>query len=515
MLRYPVLALLCLGVLAGCDMGGGQPLAIATRGAAVGTVFMDRNGNDAFDPTVDRPSAGVKVVLLAGERDTVATAVTDAGGSATMPEIPVGSYELRVDPAALGDSMTVTGSLPAVVVRASDTTRASIALAPPLVPADTFAELAEGKLVSVRGQALNRLGIFADSSVHLVDATGTLRIVGLPGPAVDAGDSLRVLGRVAIRNGHRVLSPTNVVVGGTGPLPEPTPVGGTGAARSADGGRLDAALVTLTKEAEIIDAASIAGGDLRLLVDDGSGALEVILSGRAGITLDDPPLPGATVKLTGLLVPDDRGNWTLKPRNSGDITVRIRTVPVDSVRGFPAGRAVAVQAVALNGWNTFGDGSLHVADGSGHALRAVHVVTAFVFAGDSVRLVGTVALRDGQTVLDQVTSTKYGAGHLPPALSLTTQQAARAQRATGAPVGSADAALVKVIATVVRDTTVAPARIGLNDGSGFLSVAVGGNTGIPDGWMTVGDTFTVTGVLVPNGNGWVLRPRSPADIVAR
>jgi hypothetical protein len=514
MLRYPVLALLCLVALTGCDMGGGQPLAIATEGAAVGTVFIDRNGNDAPDPAVDLPFVGAKVLLLAG-RDTVATAVTDSSGNAVMPEIPVGSYELRVDPAALGDSMTVTRSVPTLVVRASAVTVTSIALAPPLVPADTLAGLAEGKRVSVRGQALNRLGIFADSSVHLVDATGTLRVVGLPGPAVNSGDSLLVLVRVAIRDGHRVLSPTSVVVRGTGPLPEPTPVEGTAVAHGADGGRLDAALVTLAKEAEIIDAASLPGGDLRLLVDDGSGALEVVLSGRAGITLDDPPLPGAAVKLTGLLVPDGQGGWTLRPRNSGDIAVRIRTVPVDSVRSIPAGRAVAVQAVALNAWNAFGDGSLHVANASGQALRAVRVATAFVFAGDSVRLVGTVALLNGQTVLDQVTSTKYGVGHLPPALALTTQQAARARRAAGAPVGSADAALVKVSATVVRDTTVAPARIGLSDGSGFLAVAVGGNTGIPDGWMTVGDAFTVTGVLVPSGSAWVLRPRSPADIVAR
>lgn len=91
------------------------------------------------------------------------------------------------------------------------------------------------------------------------------------------------------------------------------------AAATADGGALDAALVRVDN-ATITDTATVAG-DVVLTVDDGSGAMEIVLDRDVGFIL---ALLGPTVVIdaTGLLVPTGSGSWQLKPRSRGDLVLQ-------------------------------------------------------------------------------------------------------------------------------------------------------------------------------------------------
>ena len=174
------------------------------------------------------------------------------------------------------------------------------------------------------------------------------------------------------------------------------------------------------------------------------------------------------------------------------------------------GRLVQIEGNALNGWITFGDASVHIVDPTG-SLRATEVANSTLFAGDSVRLVGRIAMRDGQTVLSSVTPTVLLPNRtLPAPVVLTTAQA---RTASG---GTRDAALVRIQNATIADTaTVAGVLIvGANDGSGRVEIAIRPSLGLLHSQFVPGATISATGLLVPVSGGatWQLRPRSQADL---
>ena len=63
------------------------------------------------------------------------------------------------------------------------------------------------------------------------------------------------------------------------------------------------------------------GGDFVMSVDDGSGALQVVVD--KDITFNLTPLVGGVViHVTGVLVPTGGGVWQFKPRSAGDAIVK-------------------------------------------------------------------------------------------------------------------------------------------------------------------------------------------------
>ena len=82
-----------------------------------------------------------------------------------------------------------------------------------------------------------------------------------------------------------------------------------------------------------------------------------------------------------------------------EVAISFPLLTVAEVLALPLGAKVFVNGIALNGRETFGDSTIHVADTSG-TLRAVRAGPGPIFPGDSIRIRGTVATRSGRVVVD-------------------------------------------------------------------------------------------------------------------
>ena len=394
--------------------------------------------------------------------------------------VPTGAGQWRLKPRADGD---ITVVVPVVTVAAARTT--------PL-----------GDEIVIVGVALSDRAAFGDQTVHFRDGSGSLRATGVATVLVFQGDSARFRGTVGVANGQRVLQAVTVTrVTNLGP-----PVAGdvaTATAASASGGTLDAALVRVTRA--VISARQLSPPDLLLTVSDGSGALAIVLDGDAGID-GTPYQAGAEIDVTGVLVPTGTGTWRLKPRGSGDLTIRVPVLTIGEARARSVGDTVVIRGVALHTFDIFADSSLHVADTSG-AMRTFLASTATVFLRDSLRVRGVVGSRLGQPVLNDATPLVVGTGTAPQSLTTT-------QVAAGAFGGRLDGALVQVTGTISTTMAGSDFVMTLNDGSGAVDVVLDGDITFSTGAYTNGTVVTARGVLVPSGviGRWVLKPRIQSDL---
>jgi uncharacterized repeat protein (TIGR01451 family) len=317
-----------VGVVSCKDASTVDVLTIDAAGAVFGTAFLDNNGNGILDAQ-DPPLPKVPVVLtVAGGGQVVSQATTDSLGSFVLTDIPVGSYELGLDASVLGDSLQAVGSGADLVIRRDSTTRVNFGVSFPVLTLDEVRTAEPGRRVFTSGIALNPRQPFGDGAVHLQTDTLFLRAVNVARATINTGDSVRMLGRVSVEEGEPVLddvTPFVLVSSATIPLPTET---GTAKAASADGGRLDAALVKI-RNAEISDTGTVAGA-FHFRADDGSGKVDVEL--RSFLLIDPTPVRPDTIvrvkELTGLLVPlkDETGavHWRIQPRGGGDVLLEVK-----------------------------------------------------------------------------------------------------------------------------------------------------------------------------------------------
>jgi hypothetical protein len=374
--------------------------------------------------------------------------------------------------------------------------------------------LPAGQTVIVVGVALNGSGTFSDTTVHLVDTAAAVRLTR-PQATVAFGDSVQITAVTASRAGQPTLdSATSSLFSAGHTLYGPTPL--TTAAAASAGSTRDAQLARVTN-ATISAASTVTLGGVSywsLTVSDGSGNLQVLLDPRAGFV--SPVVPGIyvagnTFNIVGLLVPTGTGSWLLKPRATGDLTLPVTSIR--AARGLPAGRTVAVVGVALNGWATFADTAVHLADTSG-AIRLTRLkVPPTPVTGDSIQVVAMTSSRAGQPTLDAGTPTALGTGQLPAAPAVTTLVA------SGAQGGALDAHLVVVNNATISDTTtfLGNFRMTVSDGSGNLTVQLDQRAGFtcqaPLCTYLPANTFNIIGVLTPTGTGsWMLKPRTATDL---
>lgn len=318
--------LLAVVAQAACgNAGTDRTVGITATGTVSGTIFLDANGSAAFDAG-DLPASDVRLALVTPlRRDTVRTAITDAEGRFRFDAVPVGSFEVVLDPASVGDSVEVQGVDGADVTISPEqvlelTGRLSY-------PARTAAQLRTdplGSRVFLSGVALHGYGIYSDTVLHVADTTGALRATRVRPSVVTTGDSVRLRGRLAERDGQRVLDDVTVFILGGSLLPT-APVVSTLQASNAAAGSLDAAVVRLL-DVPIVDTATVLGS-LRLRVDDGSGQLTVLLDRLADAAFRPPFVAGQwdagqRFDLVGVLVPLTPGTWALRPRNAFDLTPR-------------------------------------------------------------------------------------------------------------------------------------------------------------------------------------------------
>jgi len=174
-----------------------------------------------------------------------------------------------------------------------------------------------GRTVVVIGTALNDLNTFSDTTVHLADTSGAIRLTRLRA-SISARDSVKVKAVTAMRANEPVLDAGTTTPLGIGLLPQALGVT-TQQAASAKGGVIDAQLVQVLN-ATVSDTATVIGG-YQLTVSDGSGNLVVLLDQRIGFfPLPGQYVPNNTFNIVGVLVPTGTGTWMLKPRSAADLT---------------------------------------------------------------------------------------------------------------------------------------------------------------------------------------------------
>lgn len=312
---------------AGCARDGADDvLGITATGGVRGSVRFDADGSGTAT-AADVAMAGVRLRLLTPiARDTVLRGATAADGSFRFAGVPVGTYVLVVDSASLGD--TVAARVPAgvsVTVLPQDTATVDELLSFPTVTALAARALPVGTRVFVQGVALHARTTFSDTLLHVADTTAALRATRVRATPVVAGDGVRLRGRVAQRDGQPVLDDVSVFVLGDAGLPPTAPILTTDAAATAAAGTRDAALVRLLG-VSVVDTATVLG-NLQVTVNDGSGALVLVLDRAADAAFRPPFTPGAWTAgrlydVIGVLVPRSPGVWAVRPRSAFDLVAR-------------------------------------------------------------------------------------------------------------------------------------------------------------------------------------------------
>ncbi|HEX6135406.1 MAG TPA: carboxypeptidase-like regulatory domain-containing protein [Longimicrobiales bacterium] len=453
--------------------------------------------------------AGAAVIDTARVAGDLLLTVDDGSG----PLVVVLDRSIQFDPAQYVPGATFDGAgvlAPAPTGsawRLKPRERNEVTISFPTVLVSAARAMEVGRRVAVEGIALTGWATFGDSTVHLLDPTGSIRAVRVTGN-VAAGDSVRLLGTIDVRDGQPVLSSASATVldAGVGvPQPDSVP---TSTARSAAGGTRDAGQVRVG--GTVTGSQTLPSGDLLLTVNDGSGPLDVVFDVSVSRN-PGPYVPGALLRAAGVLVPTGSGTWQLKPRGPADATATYPTLTVAQARAAPVGQSAYIVGIALNGWATFGDSTVHLRDGTG-AIRTLRMPSATVFAGDSIQILGTADVRNGQPVMRalSVAVLLTGVGTGAPD-SMTTQTAATA----GAGARDADQAAVSgTISSIVTEAGTADLLLTINDGSGNLVVRLDRDVFPAGAWMA-GDSIRARGLLVPNaaGTAWQLKPRTVSEVV--
>lgn len=320
-----VFALTVLGGAAACDNAGNDlGFNVSPTSAVTVGVYLDRDGSRTPTVPLDTLFPNARVALLAfGSGDTLRTTLSSQAGIARFEGVPVGQYRVTVVPSSIGDSIEVAAVDSAVIrlVAADTNTFVLVRLGYPEVSIREARQLPPDRRVFIRGVILAGVQSFRDTTSHVADSSGQIRLTrvvllgGLLGN--NPGDSVSVLGHTSSRAGQPTLDNAGVARFATRPAPIPLAVS-TATAASASGGLLDAALVQITGGI-ISDTATIAP-DFRITVSDGSGPLQIIIDGNLPIPRSIFP-PGASMIVRGVLVPTGFGTWTLKPRGGGDIVI--------------------------------------------------------------------------------------------------------------------------------------------------------------------------------------------------
>jgi hypothetical protein len=474
-----------------------------------GIAYIDRDGNGQFGAS-DGVAAGVRAALiLEATGDTVASATSRADGTFSMSRVSPGRYRLVATRGTAGDSIDVLQiDSSRITLAANDSAVRHIRLGYPRTSVEAARLLPAGRRITMEGIALNGWATFGDSVIHFSDRSGAMRAVRVPQSAIQAGDSISMVGTTGLGEGRVVLADARAwVVGPARGLPPIDSVATAVAATAAGADRSDGQV--RIAGAVIVDTVTVAGERI-LGVNDGSGRLEVVLD--ASVTFNPGPyVTGGTISAAGVLVPAPSGNgWRLKPRERAELTLSFTVVPTSAARTLPVGQQAVLQGLALNSWAAFGDSTVHLLDSSG-ALRAVRVAGT-VTAGDSIRLVGVMGTRSGQPVLTGATASvlRAGAG-LPAPDSISTLAARTAQQ------GARDADRVRVAGSITGSQAVSGGGtlFTVDDGSGALEVLVAPGITLPPGPFVPGALLDVTGVLVPTGTGtWRLKPTRAADASA-
>ncbi len=320
------LAILFAGLCGACEVPGTRPvLAIEAAADVLGVLFLDLNGNEEFDQT-DTGVTGWSVRLVGGNGAIVATTLSDTTGVFRFLEVPAGRVLVDVDRDRLADTLNLFGlSLGSeLILGLGDTVLVSVGFSYPKVPLGSVDTVPLGRQIFVEGIGLNSVVTNGPRELHLRSEGDALRVTNVVRRAIGVGDSVRVRGRRASEAGQPVLTGAELfLIRSSVEDPEPLALT-TGTTATAQGSVFGAELARI-RSADLL-AARNELNDVILTVDDGTGALEILL--RSFLGADASFFHPDSVRIreaTGLLIPfvDEAGEtrWRLATRSSADLRV--------------------------------------------------------------------------------------------------------------------------------------------------------------------------------------------------
>ncbi len=321
-------------LVAGCEGADDSfVFSLEGQGSVAGQAFLDLN-RDGTPSAGETDIAGLRVGFIpVGSREPAALVTSQADGSFTAPDLPAGSYQVVVEPGGvLGDSLEVTRISPdRLQLAVAATAQVTVGVSFPVRSVSQIQATSVGTRVYVEGIALNLRGSLPGDVIHVWDGERAIRAPGIQTFPHSAGDSVRVLGRVATQGGRRVLAQGQGfrLVERDEPA-EPIRLDAREASE-ARGGQLDAALVRV--EGASVTQVRTTDGTVLATARDASGPLEVRIPQahltQAGISILEV---GALVSVTGVLEPRSgvQGAWELRTRSGADLEVEAQ----GGIQGF-------------------------------------------------------------------------------------------------------------------------------------------------------------------------------------
>ena len=312
-----------IAVVAACANEIGPPFEPIGRGAAAGRLFFDADNNGMYTPVGGDVAFAGKTVTVQerGTSTVLATTQTDASGSFTFTDLPLGTHDIVVasDQLISGtDQLKLCRSPQPVSIYINELAYVTLnAKLGCVIPISQALRAATGAAVTIAGIVTAPPGTFRSDNLYMQDASGGVQVFGLPAssPALAAGDSIEVSGTFSpFRTEGEIVSPRiapNVkkgvgvpaaVVRSTKALAALTPT-------SSNIGQL----ITVRR----VTVGAFASGNAS--IDDGSGPSAVRLDGNVAAAVPTTTFQaGNCYDITGVAGIFDNG-VQLKPRGASDI----------------------------------------------------------------------------------------------------------------------------------------------------------------------------------------------------
>ena len=502
-------------------------------GSISGRIYREDNDEAGFQLGEDTPGANLRVFLRrsvnGAAADTIQTVTTDAQGAYRFALVAPGTYFVEFEdtptieyPGGAMQSITVTPNSE-TIEGTSPVFTGSLVL--------TIAEaraLPDGQQVAVEGNVTVRPNTFTsgtggvNSEIWIQDATGGIAVFSVPSTSTYAlGDRLEVIGTTGRFSGQEQLtSPTVRPIGTNAPV-TPKAISVAQARSLEDDGELVTvtnltitSVPTGTGTAYTVLAASSAGDTFQIRVATGTNIP------RTAFTV------GNRYNVTGILT-QNGGNAQVKPRGVSDIALGQAVTPIATARGIDSS---STQTITVVGTVTVPPGRFTTSSGfvnsemwiqdatSGIAVFPVPTADSVnIRMGDVVEVTGRVKLNAQQEQIGNFnfipTVTRLRAGTEITPIVLTGAQARSladegelitVQQFTVTAVGGGTGANFNVDGTAA-DGSVIQLRI-----NGSATGVTG--TGLTRSNFTVGNTYSVTGILSVFNTTVQIKPRQRSDI---
>ena len=505
-------------------------------GSISGRIYREDNATPGYQQGADTPGAGLWVYLRHNDGGTMGAKVdsvlTDATGAYRFPRVAPGEYFVEFEEPATIDY--VGGSSRAIVVSPNGEVSENTS---PVFTGSLVLTIAQartkavGQQVAVIGNVTVAPNTFisgtggVNSEIWIQDATGGIASFPVPSnTALALGDRVQVVGVIGQNGGALQVGTTanppvvTKLTGNTIVAPKANTV--LQARARTDEGQL----VTVSN----LTVASLGSGTTAYTVFTISSAgdtLQVRVSNGTGIPRTAWTV-GQRYNVTGVLS-QFNGVAQVKPRNLADITAGAAVTPIATARGIDSSSTQTITVVGtvtvppgrFTSSNGFVNSEMWIQDATG-GIAVFPVPTAdsaTIRMGDVVEVTGRVKLNAQQEQIGNFnfvpTVTRLRAGTPLTPIVLTGAQARTladegelitVQQFTVTAVGGGTGANFNVDGTAA-DGSVIQLRI-----NGSATGVIG--TGLTRANFTVGNTYSVTGILSVFNTTVQIKPRERSDI---